>query len=223
MPLAIRLPSPAPTTEEKRSGCRKLVLRQALLFLEGSMHGTPINAVQVFREASLASLPASQTPAHADAESVVEYLVHRDVVTPDSLAASHVRTIFAAPPDTLRVARIARRTYWSRRALGRHFKAAGLPAPVDWVALARAVRAHRCIARGALLRVAAASAGYRDQFTMSNAIHRITGLRPSKLRDVHWTELLNVWIARQRERGTLTGPPAPEVPTCPLCGTLRAC
>jgi AraC-like DNA-binding protein len=202
---------------------QEFVLRQALLFLEGSMHATPINAVQVFREASPAIIPASPTPAHADAESVVEYLVHRDVVTPGSQAASHVRTIFAAPPDTLRVAQIARRTYWSRRTLGRQFKTAGLPAPVDWVALARAVRAHRSIARGALMREAAASAGYRDQFTMSNAIHRITGLRPSKLRDVHWTELLNVWIARQRERGALTGPPAPEVPTCPLCGTLRAC
>ena len=187
------------------------------------MHGTPINTVQVFRETSPASLPASPTPALSDAESVVEYLVHHDVVTPDSLAASHVRTIFAAPPDTLRVDWIARHTYWSRRTLGRQFKTAGLPAPVDWVALARAVRAHRSIARGALMCDAAASAGYGDQFTMSNAIHRITGLRPSQLRNVHWTELLNVWIARQRERGTLTGPPAPEVPTCPLCGSLRAC
>ena len=187
------------------------------------MHGTPINTVQVFREASPASVPASPTQAHADADGVVEHLVRRDVLTSDSPAASYVRTIFTAPPDALRVSRIARRTYWSRRSLGRHFRAAGLPSPVAWVALARAMQAHRSIARGALLRVAAASAGYPDQFTMSNAIHRITGLRPSKLQDVHWTELLDVWIARQRERGTLTGPPAPEVPSCPLCGTPRAC
>lgn len=186
------------------------------------MYGTPIHGVRVSREASPATVPAPPTEAHADAESVVEHLVQRNVLDPESDAASHVRTIFAAPPEALRVGRIARRTYWSRRTLGRHFKAAGLPAPVKWVALARAMLAHRTIARGALLGVAASSAGYPDQFTMSNAIHRITGLRPSKLRDVHWTELLNVWIERQRERGTLTGPPPPEVPTCPLCGTQRS-
>jgi AraC-like DNA-binding protein len=187
------------------------------------MHGTPINAVLHSHQASPATLTEPPTEAHADAESVVEHLVHREVLDPESWAASHVRTIFGAPPESLRVGRIARRAYWSRRTLGRHFQVAGLPSPVQWVALARAMYAHRSIARGALLRTAAASAGYPDQFTMSNAIHRIAGLRPSELRNVHWTELLDVWIARQREHGTLTGPPAPEVPTCPLCGTARAC
>jgi AraC-like DNA-binding protein len=186
------------------------------------MQGTPINAVPTLREATPAIPPAPLTETPADPESVVKHLVKRDVLDPESMVASHVRTIFTAPPEALRVCDIARRTYWSRRTLGRHFKVAGLPSPVQWVALARAMYAHRSIARGALLRTAAASAGYPDQFTMSNAIHRIAGLRPSELRNVHWTELLNVWIARQRELGTLTGPPAPEVPTCPLCGTRRA-
>jgi hypothetical protein len=90
------------------------------------------------------------------------------------------------------------------------------------VALARAVLAHRTFVRGGPLRVAAAAAGYPDQFTMSNAMNRIFGIRPSQLRSVSWSELLDVWISRQRERGTLTGPPT-AVPTgCPLCGERRA-
>ena len=187
------------------------------------MYGTPINAVQVLREASPATVLAFPADPHADAETILRRLLDSGVVKPESPATTYLRTIFRAPPEALRVSRIARRVYVSRRTLGRHFRAAGLPSPADWVALAKALYAHRSIARGEPLRVAASSGGYPDQFTMSNAILRITGLRPSKLRDVHWTELLDVWIARQGERGTLTGPPAPEVPSCPLCGTPRAC
>jgi len=187
------------------------------------MHGTPFNSPSLVREASPATtVLAFRTEPHGDAESVVEYLVQRDVLSPESPAASHVRTIFRAPLEALRVNRIARRSYSSRRTIGRHFRAAGLPSPVDWIALARAVHAHRGIARGEPLRMAASLGGYPDQFTMSNAILRITGLRPSKLRNVSWTKLLDVWIARQRERGALTGPPTPETPSCPLCGTPRA-
>ena len=82
--------------------------------------------------------------------------------------------------------------------------------------------AHRTITRGEPLHVAASAAGYPDQFSMSNAFHRITGLRPSKLREVSRGELLNVWVARQRDTGALTGPPTPKAPTCPLCGVPRA-
>lgn len=57
---------------------------------------------------------------------------------------------------------------------------------------------------------------------MSNAIHRITGLRPSQLRSVNWEALLDVWINRQRERGALAGSRTPEPSACPLCGELRA-
>lgn len=185
------------------------------------MHYVTINT-PVVRDASPAMVLTFPTPARADAESVVEHLVQRDVLAPDSRAARHLRTIFSAPPEALRVGRIVRRMYTSRRTLGRHFRAAGLPSPMDWVAIARAVCAHRTIARGGKLREAACAGGYPDQFTMSNAIHRITGLRPSKLRDVSWAALLDIWIARQREHGALTGPPTPGTPTCALCGAVRA-
>ena len=185
------------------------------------MRGTPTNSIPLDRVPSQTMVLAFPDP-HGAADSIVEYLAQRDVLRTESAAASHVRTIFSAPRESLKVSRIARRTYSSRRTIGRHFRAAGLPAPVDWVALARAMYAHRSIARGEPLRVAACSGGYPDQFTMSNAILRITGLRPSKLRGVSWTELLDIWIARQRERGALTSPPVPESRSCALCGTPRA-
>ncbi len=184
------------------------------------MSGTPIDSA--VREAVPAT--ALTFPAHAQghADDVIDHLVRRGVLGPESSIAGELRSILNAPPAALRVGRIARRMYLSRRTLGRHFQLAGVPAPIDWVALARALCAHRTIARGGALKVAAAAAGYPDQFTMSNAIHRITGLRPSQLRDVSWTAFLDVWIARQRERGTMTGPPRPQPSGCPLCGSLRA-
>lgn len=92
----------------------------------------------------------------------------------------------------------------------------------DWVVLARAVQAHRTFVNGAPLQRAAYAAGYPDQFAMSQVIYRITGLRPSQLRDVCWQALLDVWTARQRERGTLTGLPPARPRVCPSCGGRRA-
>jgi AraC-like DNA-binding protein len=165
---------------------------------------------------------APQDRSYFDSEAVIAHLVERGVLAPNGRSVAYVHTILAAPPEALRVERIARRTYASRRTLVRHFRAEGLPAPIDWVALARALCAYRTLVRGGPIRIAAAAAGYPDQFTMSNAFHRITGMRPTQLRGVNWAGLLDVWIARQRDRGTLTGPPAPERAACPLCGELKA-
>ena len=184
------------------------------------MFGTPVDST--VREAAPATALAFPAHAQGPAEDVIEHFIRCTVLAPDSPIIGEVRSILNAPPEALRVGRVARRMYVSRRTLGRHFQSAGLPVPVDWVALARALLAHRTIVRGGPLKVAAAAAGYPDQFTMSNAIHRITGLRPSQLRDVSWTAFLDVWIARRRERGTMMGPPRSEPLPCPLCGARQA-
>lgn len=186
------------------------------------MFPTPIPFIPSIPETARPTGFGLPSPQHIDADRVVAHFVGRGVLRPESRATGYVRSILAAPPEALRVRQVARRVYASRRTLARHFRAEGLPAPIDWVALARAVCAHRTILRGGPLRIAAAAAGYPDQFTMSNAIRRITGMRPSQLRDVRPDGLLDVWIARQRERGTLTGPPAPAPSACPLCGERRA-
>jgi AraC-like DNA-binding protein len=186
------------------------------------MLATPTRLAPPAADPSRPTTFALQSPGHADADGVIAHFVKRDVLRPERRATSYVRSILAAPPEALRVDRIARRVYASRRTIGRHMRAEGLPAPVDWVALARAIGAHRTILRGGPLRVAAAAAGYPDQFTMSNAIYRIIGIRPSQLRNVSREELLDVWIQRQRERGNLTDAPPAPLRSCPLCGGLRA-
>ena len=163
-----------------------------------------------------------ETEPDAYNESIMEHLVRRAIVRPDGRAVEYVRSILEAPSEALRVSRIARRTYVSRRTLCRHLRREGVPAAIDWIALARAVRAHKTIVRGGPLRIAAAAAGYPDQFAMSNAIHRITGVRPSQLRDLSSKALIDLWIARQHERGNVTGPPEPAPAACPVCGHRRA-
>lgn len=182
------------------------------------MYRTSILPTMTVPQPSLTTaLPvSSRTPANG--EDFIAHLARRGVFRLESRAAGYVHSIFKAPPHALRVARIARRLCVSRRTLTRHFRAEGLPSAVDWVAVARALYAHRTIVRGGKLRIAAHAAGYPDQFTMSNAIHRSTGLRPSQLRKVRWDALLDVWIAKQRARGAFTGPPSSAVPACPLCG-----
>jgi hypothetical protein len=82
------------------------------------MSATPIQAIQFAPEAARPTTFLLRSPAHADAERVVAHLVDRGVLRPQSRATSYVYAILAAPPEELRVLRIARRVYASRRTLG---------------------------------------------------------------------------------------------------------
>lgn len=167
--------------------------------------------------------PLSTTDQALDqAERIVGHFVRRGVLRADGRAAGYLRSIFAVPPEALRVSRFVRRIYSSRRTVNRHFKAEGLPSCRDWIMLARLLITHRIFTRGGPLHRAAYAAGYPDPFTMSAAFRRIIGLRPSQLRDVCWEALLDLWITRQRERGTITAPPPRPPRTCPVCGGPRA-
>ncbi|MGH7575663.1 MAG: helix-turn-helix domain-containing protein [Longimicrobiales bacterium] len=124
-------------------------------------------------------------------------------MTPRSRQAEALRVILALRPRYLRVSAIAAVLSISRRTFTRLFGSAGLPSPQAWIGLVRALHTHRAILKGRRLKEAAIAAGYPDQFTMSNALHRMTGFRPSALRGVAWTQLVDAWIARQQHRGTL--------------------
>ena len=71
------------------------------------MHHARIGSVPVVREAAPAKALQFHPPLNGDAESIVEHFVEHDVLKPESPAASYVRTIFSAPPEALRVSRIA--------------------------------------------------------------------------------------------------------------------
>ncbi len=153
------------------------------------MHGAPEGA----READV-------VPTR---ENVLLYLIERGAVPPDGQATDLLRAFAQLRAPDLDVARAAEQLEISRRTLSRRFRAALLPAPKQWLALARALHAHRVILRGGCLKDAAITAGYADQFTMSNSIFRITGLRPSMMRAIGWRRFVDIWIERQQDRGTL--------------------
>lgn len=137
-------------------------------------------------------------------EGVIAYLIQRGIINPTSREADVLRLIAALPPPSLNVVAITCVLSVSRRTLGRIFRRAGLPSAGNWVRLTRALRAHRVILSGGTIRDAALAAGHNDQFTLSNALYRETGFRPSGLRVVAWPRLVDAWIARQRRRGALT-------------------
>ena len=146
-------------------------------------------------------------PGGADAvptrENVLLYLIERGVVSPEGEAMDLLRGIARLQAHDLDVVRAAEEFSISRRTLSRRFRVAHLPPPKQWLTLARALHAHRVILRGGCPKQAALTAGYADQFTMSNSIFRISGLRPSAMRTVNWRELVDAWIERQQSRGAL--------------------
>lgn len=136
-------------------------------------------------------------------EGVLLHLVDRGLIQPSGPPADILSVISGLPPERLGVSELAEELGISRRTIGRVLQDAGLPPAREWIGLARALRAHLVILRGGTLRGAAVAAGYHDQFTMSNALHRTTGFRPSALSVVSWPRLVDEWIARQRRRGRL--------------------
>jgi AraC-like DNA-binding protein len=110
--------------------------------------------------------------------------------------------IIELSPDTTSIAMLARRMYTSRRTLGRHFLATGMPVP------------SHCLHFGRLLHVAialqnedapvfriASRFGYPDGFTMSNQMKRLIGYRPSEVRELlGWEWLVEAWLKQERGR-----------------------
>src|SRR5688572_20213856 len=129
------------------------------------------------------------------------YLEKYRIVT-DQTIRSEIRRIFELAPRTQSIAKLCREMGTSRRTLGRHFEACGLPVPSHWLQFARlsniVLRAHG--GRTAMFRLATA-AGYPDGFTMSNQLKRLIGLRPTEVRGFYGFEwLLETWLAAENER-----------------------
>jgi len=139
------------------------------------------------------------TPPGSIATSVM-VLAERMGLTHKRKVLLELRRIIELSADTRSIAMLSRRMYTTRRTLGRHFEACGLPVP------------SHCLHFGRLLHVAlqlqstdtamfriAARYGYPDGFTMSNQMKRLTGYRPSQVRKLlGWEWLLEAWIRKER-------------------------
>jgi len=104
------------------------------------------------------------------------------------------------------VSGLARALYMSRRALGRRFMTRGLPVPSHWLHFGRILRgAVRLQDPRANLFGIGFDLGYPDGFAFSNQMKRLTGLRPSIMRECFgWEWIVESWLKKEAENGCLS-------------------
>jgi AraC-like DNA-binding protein len=103
------------------------------------------------------------------------------------------------------VTALSRSLYMSRRALGRRFLARGLPVPSHWLHVGRILRAAlRLQSTDETLFTIACDLGYPDGFALSNQMYRLTGVRPTTVREcLGWEWVMESWLKREAEAGGL--------------------
>lgn len=137
-------------------------------------------------------------PPRALAVVVTEYLALRGVLRTED-ARKEVQRLLELSGELVSVSQLARRMYTSRRTLGRHFAAWGLPVPSHWLQVGRLLHAcaHLQCERTAVFRIAARMR-YPDGFTMSNQMKRLLGYRPSEVRKLlGWEWIVESWLQRE--------------------------
>jgi AraC-like DNA-binding protein len=115
---------------------------------------------------------------------------------PDEEARDLIETIIASAAHTTSIDELATTLCQSRRTLGRFFAERDLPVPSHWLQFGRIL--HVAIqlqnTRANINRVASRF-GYPDGFTMSNSMKRLTGYRPSFVREhLGWEWLVEAWL-----------------------------
>jgi AraC-like DNA-binding protein len=134
--------------------------------------------------------------------AVTSYLTRRQLLVQDDMRRG-VRKIFEAIPEATSVSKLARRLYTSRRTMGRHFAAAGLPVPSHWLQFARLLLAsfHLQDDKHSVARIAT-RLGYPDGFTLSNQMKRLIDCRPSDVRHrLGWEWIVEMWIRTETNNG----------------------
>lgn len=115
---------------------------------------------------------------------------------PDAQTKDVIQAIFAAAPHVSSVEKLSRRMCKSRRTLGRFFQERELPVPSHWLQFARILHVAIQIQNTSLnVHRVSARYGYTDGFTMSNSMKRLTGYRPSFVREhLGWEWIVNAWV-----------------------------
>jgi AraC-like DNA-binding protein len=100
---------------------------------------------------------------------------------------------------------LARGLYMSRRALGRRFMTRGLPVPSHWLHFGRVLRASILLQEpNASLFGISGELGYPDGFALSNQMKRLTGLRPSIMKECFgWEWIVESWLHHEAAAGNL--------------------
>jgi AraC-like DNA-binding protein len=134
-----------------------------------------------------------------------EYLVWRGIET-DLDTRRLIRRTLDLSSELTTVKGLARALYMSRRALGRRFMTRGLPVPSHWLHFGRILRGSiRLQQPSSNLFSIGCDLGYPDGFAFSNQMKRLTGLRPSVMREAFgWEWVVESWLHREATNGGLT-------------------
>lgn len=137
-------------------------------------------------------------PPVALPRAVADYLEEMGVIT-DPRMRERVETVFSAAPHTGSIERLARQLHQSRRTLGRFFQERGLPVPSHWLQFARVLHVAIQLQNTSLnIGRVAVRFGYPDGFTMSHTMKRLTGYRPSFVREhLGWEWIVEAWWQRE--------------------------
>jgi AraC-like DNA-binding protein len=141
------------------------------------------------------------SPPRNFADGLTSYLTARGMLRSRRLH-SEIHRILELSSEVQSITVLSRRMYTSRRTLGRHFSAEGVPVPSHWLQFGRLL--HVCLQlqtdQSAIFRIAH-RAKYPDGFTMSNQMKRVIGVRPSDIRQmVGWEWIVESWLARESVR-----------------------
>lgn len=133
---------------------------------------------------------------------VILHLSERGLIT-DERTYDELLQLFREAETVRTITALAKRMATSRRTLGRHFAAAGIPSPSHWLQFARLLGVLVRLQRTDLpLARAAVNLGYPDPFTCSNQMKRLVGIRPSEAkRCFGWKWFVECWVKQEALRG----------------------
>lgn len=182
-----------------------------------------LDSVPALMEAAEQCRPHSVLPYHADPAvedlrvvlrrpptdlplEVMDYLSWRGIQV-DLDTRRLVRKTVELSAELQTVSGLARALYMSRRALGRRFRKRGLPVPSHVLHFSRILRASISLQTSSqTLFETACDLGYPDGFSLSNQMLRLTGLRPSVVRDhLGWEWIVEAWLRKEAAEGKLDG------------------
>jgi AraC-like DNA-binding protein len=137
-------------------------------------------------------------PPRLLAPAVVDLLSSMGRV-PDQEARERIRIIFASAAHTGSIDQLATALCQSRRTLGRFFATRNLPVPSHWLQFARILHvAIQLQNTQTNINRVSGRFGYPDGFTMSNSMKRLTGYRPSFVREhLGWEWLVEAWLREE--------------------------
>lgn len=139
---------------------------------------------------------------------VMDYLAWRGLQV-DQDTRRLIRRTVELSAELRTVSGLARSLYMSRRALGRRFRKWGLPVPSHFLHFARILRASIALqTTDRTLFEVACDLGYPDGFSLSNQMLRLTGWRPSTVREhLGWEWIVEAWLRTEASEGRLEGLP----------------